>query len=118
MINNLDSKIINGNENYIKCLKLWINSSKKIKTELLYRLSENGDKYSTFHLLYDNKGPTLTLFHVKDGNIVGIYTPLSWYSSSGWNSDMETFIFNLNKNKKYKKLSKYYFIFCRIIIWT
>ena len=27
---------------------------------------------------------------------------------------METFIFNLNKNKKYKKLSKYYFIFCRI----
>ena len=60
----IDSKIINGNENYMKCLKLWINSSKKIKTELLYRLSENGDKYS-FHLLCDNKGPTLTLFMLK-----------------------------------------------------
>ena len=34
-----------------------------------------------------------------------IYTPLSWDSSSGRKDDMETFIFNLNKNKKYKKLN-------------
>ena len=113
MINNLDSKIINGNEKYNEALKNWINPLKK-KAELLYRLSENGDKFSTFHELCDNKGPTLTLFHVNDGNIVGIYTPLSWYSSSGWNSDMETFIFNLNKNKKYKKLSKHHPISRRI----
>ena len=104
MINNLDSKIINGNMNYNLSLKNWINPSRKIKAELLYRLSENGDKFSTFHELCDNKGPTLTLFHVKDGNKVGIYTPLSWDIISGWKNDMETFIFNLNKNQKYKKL--------------
>ena len=103
IINNLDSKILEGNENYVRILKNWINPSKKIKAELLYRLSENGDKFSTFHELCDNKGPTLTLFHVNDGNIVGIYTPLSWDTNSEWKNDMDTFIFNLNKNKKCKK---------------
>ena len=65
-----------------------------------------------FHELCDNKGPTLTLFHVEDGNKVGIYTPLSWDNASEWKNDMETFIFNLNKNKKYKKLQKDYSIYC------
>ena len=78
------------------------NSIKKIKSELLYRLSEDEDKYSTFHQLCDNKGVNLTLFHVIDGNIVGIYTPLPWDSTSYWKNDMDTFIFNLNKNQKYK----------------
>ena len=81
-INNLESKIINNNEKYNEILKNWINPSRKIKAELLYRLSVNGDNKSAFHELCDNKGPTLTLFHVNDGNIIGIYTPLSWDSSS------------------------------------
>ena len=108
MINNLDSKIINGNEKYNEALKNWINPLKKIKAKLLYRLSENGDKFSTFHELCDNKGPTLTLFHVNDGNIVGIYTPLSWespFNGEKWKSDKEIFIFNLNKNQKYKQIN-------------
>ena len=87
------SKIINGNTKYSDRIKNWINSSSEIETELLYRLSENGDSKSLFHELCDNKGPTLTLFHVNDGNIVGIYTPLSWDSSSNWKKDMDTFIF-------------------------
>ena len=103
-ISNLNSEIINENEKYKKLLKTWINPLKKIKAELLYRLSENGESYSTFHELCDNKGPTLTLFHVNDGNIVGIYTPLSWDSMSGWKNDNDTFIFNLNKEKKYNKI--------------
>ena len=103
IINNLDSKILEGNENYVRILKNWINPSKKIKAELLYRFSQNGDSTLKFHVLCDNKGPTLTLFHVSDGNIVGIYTPLSWDTNSEWKNDMDTFIFNLNKNKKCKK---------------
>ena len=103
-ISNLNSKIINENEKYKKLLKTWINPLKKIKAELLYRLSENGESFSAFHELCDNKGPTLTLFHVNDGNIVGIYTPLSWDSKSGWKNDNDTFIFNLNKEQKYKKI--------------
>ena len=46
----------------------------------------------------------MTLFHVNDGNKVGIYTPLSWDSNSEWKFDMDTFVFNLNTNKQYKKI--------------
>ena len=54
----------------------------------------------------------MTLFHVNDGNKVGIYTPLSWDTTSEEKSDMDTFIFNLNKNQKYKKLKSDKSIFC------
>ena len=111
-IYDLDSKIINGNEKYNESLKNWIDPSRKIKAELLYRSSQNGENISTFHELCDNKGPTLTLFHVNDGNKVGIYTPLSWDSNSEWKFDMDTFIFNLNKNQKYKKLQPDHSIYC------
>ena len=111
-ISNLNSKIINENEKYKKLLKTWINPLKKIKAELLYRLSENGESYSTFHELCDNKGPTLTLFQVNDGNIVGIYTPLSWDLNSNWKNDNDTFIFNLNKEQKYKKIKSNSSAYC------
>ena len=107
----IKSKIIDKEE-YCKSLKNWIESNKDLKFELLYRLSENGEKFSKFHELCDNKGPTLTLFHVDDGNKVGIYTPLILDSKSGWKNDMNTFIFNLNKNKKYKKLTNDYSLYC------
>ena len=106
LIFNSASKIINGKDKYSDCLKYWINPLKKIKAELLYSLSENGYNKSTFHKLCDNKGPTLTLFHVNDGNIVGIYTPLSWDTTTGWKKDMDTFIFNLNKKTKTQKTKR------------
>ena len=120
LIFNSASKIINGKDKYSDCLKYWINPLKKIKAELLYRLSENGDNKSTFHKLCDNKGPTLTLFHVNDGNIVGIYTPLSWDSTTGWKKDMDTSIFNLNKKQKHKKLKENDSIYCNSFVgpWT
>ena len=80
--------------------------------ELLYRLSDNGEKFSIFHELCDNKGPNLILFHIKDGDKIGLFTPLSWDSNSGWKKDMGTFLFNLNKNKKYKKIKEENSIYC------
>ena len=91
-------------KDYKKFLKNWINPNKNLSTKLLYRLSRDGEKLSKFHELCNDKGPTLTLFKVIDGNIGGIYTPLSWDNSNTWKHDMESFMFNLNKNKKYKKL--------------
>ena len=72
------SKIINGKDDYIKILKNWINPLKKIKAELLYRLSDNGKNITTFHKLCDNQGPTLTLFHITDGNKVGFIPHCLW----------------------------------------
>ena len=114
-INEMKKKInflINNNIEYIISIKNWINPNVKIKCELLYRMSRDGDKISKFHELCDNKGPSLTLFETTDGNKGGIYTPLSWDSNSRWKDDLETFLFNLNKNKKYKKIKKENSIFC------
>ena len=52
------------------------------------------------------------MFHTNEGNIGGIYTPLSWDNNSEWKNDMETFIFNLNKNQKYKKIKNNDSILC------
>ena len=115
-----NSLIINNNIEYYKLIKNWINPDKKIEGELLYRLSRDGDQISTFHSLCDNKGHTLTLFETKEGNKGGIYTPLSWDSKSDWKNDMETFIFNLNKNQKYQKLINDDSIYCDVSFgpWT
>ena len=112
IIQNLNSKIINHNNDYENRLKNWINPNKSIIAQLLYRLTENGENISKFHELCDNKGATLTLFHIKDRNIVGIYTPLSWDTTSQWKNDMETFVFNLNKNIKCEKMIKEKSIYC------
>ena len=109
-----DSRIINNNIEYIKSIKNWINPNVKINGELLYRMSRDGDKISKFHELCDNKGPSLTLFETTDGNKGGIYTPLSWDGDTDdWKDDLETFLFNLNKNQKYKKIKKENSILCR-----
>jgi len=108
---NTISKILDK-EQYCKSLKNWIDPNKDLKFELLYRLSENGEAFSKIHELCDNKGPTLTLFHIKDGNKVGIYTPLILDNKSNWKNDMNTFIFNLNKNQKFKKLKNDCSLYC------
>lgn len=100
----INSSIITNNNRYKKILKNWINPDKKVIAQLLYKKSRDGDKISKFHELCNNKGPTLTLFETDDNNIGGLYTPLSWDNHSTWKHDMESFMFNLNKNKKYKKL--------------
>ena len=100
------SKIIGNNKEYSNTLKNWISKDKNIKCELLYRLSEHGEGYDIVHELCDNKGPLLILYHVNDGNKIGIYTPLILDKKSGWKGDMETFIFNLNNNIKKNKKKK------------
>ena len=101
----IESSIIKENNEYKKALKNWINSNKKIEAQLLYKKSRDGGQISKFHELCDNKGPTLTIFKTEDGNIGGIYTPLSWDDHhTVWKNDLDTFMFNLNKSEKYKKL--------------
>ena len=101
-----NSKILNNNIEYINSIKNWINFNENTKAELLYRLSDNGEAFSDFHNYCDNKGPNLILFHINDGNKVGIYTTLSWDKNTGNKNDKETFLFNLNKNKKYRKINE------------
>ena len=103
IIRNLNSTILQDNENYNITLKNWINSDLKIKAELLYRASRDGEDYSTFHRLCDNKGPTVVLAKLTDGDILGSYTPLNWDTESNWVSDPNMFVFSLTENKKCMK---------------
>ena len=107
------SKIINNNYEYVNSIKNWINSKERINIELLYRLSNNGEEFSTFHELCDNKGTTLTLFQIKDGDKIGFFTPSSWDSNTGKKNDMSTFLFNLCNNIKYEKTNSDVSIFCK-----
>ena len=114
-IQNLDSLIINGNNNYNKTLKKWINQNKKIKAELLYRASRDGEEYQTFHKLCDNKGPTIILVKLCDGDILGTYTPIDWENQCvGWKNDPNIFVFSLTRNIKAakKKTNTNYGIYC------
>lgn len=110
-IRNLDSFIIDNNS-YNSSIKSWINPLRNIKANLLYRMSRDGPEISTFHQLCDNKGPTLTLFDLKDGNKIGFYISNSFDSNSGWKKDEKSFIFNLNQNTKYKKINPKLNAFC------
>ena len=115
IIRNLDSKIIDENEKYNITLKNWINPKLKIKAQLLYRTSRDGEEYSTFHKLCDNQGPTIVLAKLTDGNILGSYTPLDWETkTSGWKSDPNMFVFSLTQNQKAmkKQTSNNYGICC------
>ena len=98
-----DSKIIERNEQYINNIIKWINCKSQILTQLLYRMTDNGDSYDIFHQLCDNKGTTLILIKGKSGFIIGGYTPLDWDSISGFKKDNQTFLFSLTKNEIYIK---------------
>lgn len=81
---NLNSLIIGNNDNYSIAIKKWINVNSKVKAELLYRLSTNGNEYSKFHELCDNKGNTLLLVKLEDGNLLGGFTTQNWDNSKRW----------------------------------
>ena len=113
-LTNFESLIVKD-EKKINVLKNWIDSSeKKLETELLYRLSKDGESIATFHQLCDNKGPTITIFEKTDGTVTGIYSPLSF--DTGYNyfkQDMNTFIFNLDNLTKFEKINSDGSIYCK-----
>ena len=99
---NLDSLIVTDITNN-SLLKNWINPKLKISANLLYRSSKNGPEIKTYHSLCNNKGPSLHLFLLKMGDIVGFFTNESIDSISGWKNDSKCFIFNLTKKIKCSK---------------
>ena len=101
-----ESLIIGNNNKYKQIITNWINPTKNITAQLLYRLTRDGELYKTFHEKCDNKGPTLVLIHDTSNTKTGGYTPLSWDSNSDWKNDNDTFIFNLTNKKKFGKPNK------------
>jgi hypothetical protein len=70
---------------------------KAVKTTLLYSGHLHGWNAKDFHDRCDNKGATLNLFQIKDGDCVGGYTTQHWESSESekYKADSSAFLFNL-----------------------
>ena len=67
-----DSKIMTIDE--YDMISNWISPNKKIKINLLYRASRDGDKPKDFHDRCDNKGRTFCIFDLENGYKIGAYT--------------------------------------------
>jgi hypothetical protein len=61
-------------ENKHKEYLLKLLGNKRFVTYMLYRGSENGWDCEDFHSRCDKKGPTISLFKIKDGDVIGGYT--------------------------------------------
>ena len=97
-----DSKIVNNKEDK-KLILDWIKPDTKIKFNLLYQVSRDGDRISTFTQKVLNKYPTIILIKTKDNYKFGGYTSKQWNMSGSYTyvEDELAFIFSLNKKKKY-----------------
>ena len=73
----------------------------KIKFNLLYQISRDGDRISTFYNKVKNKCSTLILIKSKSGYKFGGYTTQTWESTNNYKGDKLAFLFSLNKQKKY-----------------
>ena len=71
-------------------------------------MSRDGSNCSDFHRCCDNMGPTLLLFKTDKNYRFGAYTPLDWVTPSNGEvnnpNDNITFLFSLNKMKKFTKI--------------
>ena len=56
-------------------------------------MSKDGDNIKSYYEKCCNKGPTISLIKIDDGNIIGGYTPLNFNKSCEWQIDNDSFIY-------------------------
>ena len=92
-------------------VKTWLDN-KNFRAKLLFRMTEDGENFKTFHQKCDNKGSTMTIIETENGLIFGGYTDLNWDTSNIKKNDKDTFLFSFNHRKKYPKRNDNYSIYC------
>ena len=103
------SLILNGDEEKINQLNIFISPSLKFNSELIYQMTRDGKAFEKFHELCDNISPNLLLIKDDKENIFGGYTNVCWEKTDCKKTDPTSFLFSLNKNKKYYPRNKYSF---------
>ena len=81
----------------------WIRPNSKIKFNLLYKVSRDGDRISTFAEKVKGKSPTLILIKTRTGYKFGGYTTVEWEMTGEFNYklDKNAFIFSINNKQKF-----------------
>lgn len=68
------------------------------KLKMIYNANRNGWKASDFHKYCDNKGPTIVVCKVSNGNIFGGFAANDWLSNSQYGNNPDCFMFSLVNN--------------------
>ena len=110
LINGFDSNILEI-KNHNEIIKMWISPFKKISAKLLYNFhikyeNENTYEYNdvqNFHSKCDNR-PNILIICKSKNEIFGGFTPLCFASNNSYGSDNNSFVFSINKLKKYPKI--------------
>ena len=102
---NLEPKDIVDNESFKK-INNWINPSKDLKFELIYKASKNGDNAKNFHQNCDGKHPTVTIIKSRNGHTFGGYLSVPFFSDGESFLDESAFLFSLTNNKKFNIRNK------------
>ena len=105
IMKNLDSKIFEKAEEIKFLNNRIINNdpslkNKKVKYELLYRASRDGEKTGDFHKKCDNKGTTLIIIKTDKGLKFGGYTEENWGNKYDV-KDPKAFCFSIDLKKIY-----------------
>ena len=105
---NFDTNIIKTNEEkkFIESMVRDKFPYKNCKFNLLYRATRDGDAISTFHSKCDNKKQILVLYHTIKGVKFGGYTDIGFDCSNKDKTDLESFLFQINKKKIYNAKGK------------
>ena len=80
--------------------------NKRLVTSLLFRGSQHGWEEEDFHSCCDDKSPTITLFKIKDGDVIGGFTTHQWDSSDRFYEDSGSFLFNLSSFREFPNEGK------------
>ena len=70
-------------------------------------MTRDRKSFKKFHELCDNISPNLLLIKDYEKNIFGGYTNVCWENTDCKKTDHKSFLFSLNKNKKYFPKNKY-----------
>lgn len=71
-------------------------------TTLIYNGTAHGWMIKDFRSRCLNKGPTIVLFKIKDGDCVGGYTAAKWTSDNQFVNDTDAVLFNLELERHFR----------------
>ena len=99
-----NSTIIPNDKEKDLALRKWVDENRIFfKIKLLFRMSRDGNQSSVYHQKCDNMENLLTIIQTNDNLKFGGFASKSW-GMQGQSID-KTFMFSLNKMKKYERLN-------------
>ena len=95
-----DERIVQKRD--INLILSWINASKHLKLNLIYKATRDGDSPKIFHKKVDGKKNTVTVILTDKGYRCGGFITKEWNTSGEFNkNDVNSFLFSLERRENY-----------------